>query len=287
MTSKTLRTKGIVVSPSNTGKSAEAVLSDCNRDQAALANIRVVLVATSHPGNIGAVARAMKTMQLPTLYLVRPKRFPCAEATARAAGADDVLFAARVCETLDEALAACGWVCATSARPRSLPWPELTPREAAARALALVQQTPVALVFGREHSGLTNTELDRCHALVRIPTHPVFRSLNLAAAVQLLAYEVHLAWRGTAERLSGSRPAAPLAGFCTADEMQGFYNHLEAALTEIGYLNPDHPKRLMRRLRRFFNRAQPDRVEMNILRGILTAVQRAAKVGPGVGGTGA
>ena len=243
-------------------------------DLAPLRNIRVVLVETSHPGNIGAVARAMKTMRLSNLHLVRPKAFPCAEATARAAGADDVLFDAKRWETLAQALNGCGWTCATSARRRSIAWPELTPREAATEAVKSAQQTPVAMVFGREQWGLTNAELDRCHSLVRIPTHPEFRSLNLASAVQLLAYEVQLAWRdhGPAE-VAVLAPHSP----CSTDDLEGFYDHLEAALIEIGYLNPAHPKRLMRRLRRFFNRSRPDRSEINILRGILTAAQRAVQ----------
>lgn len=241
---------------------------------APLGNIRIVLVETSHPGNIGAVARAMKTMQLSNLHLVRPKRFPCAEATARAAGADDVLFDAKRWETLGQALRGCGWACATSARARSIPWPELSPREAAEKAVKTMRQTPVAIVFGREQWGLTNAELDGCHSLVHIPTHPDFRSLNLAAAVQLLAYEVQLAW----QHQEPAEVASPvMASPCRIDELEGFYDHLEATLIDIGYLNPDRPKRLMRRLRRLFNRAHPECSEINILRGILTATQRAAK----------
>lgn len=243
-------------------------------DLAILGNIRMVLIETSHPGNIGAVARAMKTMGLSNLHLVRPKTFPCAEATARAAGADDVLFDAKRWETFEQAINNCGWVCATSARARSIPWPELKPREAAAKAVRVAQQKPVAMVFGREQWGLTNAELDRCHSLVRIPTHPNFCSLNLAAAVQLLAYEVQLAWQacGHVKAVAPARSSP-----CSSDDLEGFYAHLEATLIEIGYLNPDRPKRLMRRLRRFFNRSHPDCSEINILRGILTATQRAVK----------
>lgn len=243
-------------------------------DPATLGNIRFVLVETSHPGNIGAVARAMKTMQLSNLHLVRPKAFPAAEATARAAGADDVLFDAIRWETLEQALQGCAWACATSARPRSIPWPELTPREAAAKAIETARQAPVALVFGREQWGLSNAELDRCHTLVRIPTHPDFRSLNLAAAVQLLAYEVLLAWQAQEQAEVVSPAASPP---CPIEDLEGFYGHLEATLIGIGYLDPGRPKRLMRRLRRFFNRAQPDSSEINILRGILNAAQRAAR----------
>ncbi len=256
------------------GASVEVAGRITDSELATLGNIRIVLVETSHPGNIGAVARAMKTMRLSNLHLVRPKAFPCAEATARAAGADDVLFDAKRWETLGQALSGCGWACATSARPRSIPWPELTPREAAAKAVDTARQKPVAMVFGREQWGLTNAELDRCHGLVRIPTHPDFCSLNLAAAVQIVAYEVQLAWRlhGHAEVVSPTTSSP-----CSTDDLEGFYAHLETTLMEIGYLNPDRPKRLMRRLRRFFNRSHPDCSEINILRGILTATQRAAK----------
>ncbi len=251
--------------PGRTHESARSILD----------NIRIVLVETSHPGNIGAVARAMKTMQLHQLHLVRPQVFPCAQATARAAGADDVLFDAKRWETLDQALHGCGWVCATSARTRSIPWPELTPRQAAAQAVMRARHTPVALVFGREQWGLSNAELDRCHSLVRIPTHPQFRSLNLAGAVQLVAYEVQLAWQEQ-ESLQAAPTARPSP--CRVDDLEGFYDHLEATLIDIGYLDPLRPKRLMRRLRRLFNRTQPDASEINILRGILTAMQRAVKM---------
>jgi TrmH family RNA methyltransferase len=213
-------------------------------------------------------------MRLSNLHLVRPKVFPCAEATARAAGADDVLFEAKQWQTLQQALQGCAWACATSARPRSIPWPELTPREAAAKAVSTAQHAPVAIVFGREQWGLTNAEIDRCHSLVRIPTHPDFRSLNVAAAVQLLAYEVQLAWQDQ-EHAEVAFP--PMSSPCSIDALEGFYAHLEAALIDIGYLNPDRPKRLMRRLRRLFNRIHPERSEINILRGILRAAQRAAK----------
>lgn len=239
-----------------------------------LTRIRIVLVETSHPGNIGAVARAMKTMGLSNLHLVRPKTFPCAAATARAAGADDVLFRASQWESLDQALDGCAWACATSARPRSIPWPELTLRAAAAKTVRTARRVPVAVVFGREQWGLSNAELDRCHTLVRIPTHPAFRSLNLAAAVQLFAYEVQLAWQ---EDSPAAPPVAVRSLSCSTNELEGFYDHLEATLIEIGYLDPERPKRLMRRLRRFFNRSHPEGSEINILRGILSAAQRAAR----------
>lgn len=235
--------------------------------------VRIVLVEPSHPGNIGAVARALKAMGLRRLWLVGPQRFPCADATARAAGADDILDAAVVCEDLDEALAGCGWVVATSARARRIGWPLYDPRRAAAEVVAQARRSDVALVFGREDSGLSNAELDRCQAVVRIPTAPDFRSLNLAAAVQVLGYELRLA--GVAGDDAAGRGAPQAAGLpATAEQMEGFYRHLEETLVAIGYLDPARPKHLMRRLRRLFSRARPERTELDILRGILNAARK-------------
>ncbi|WJW76253.1 tRNA (cytosine(32)/uridine(32)-2'-O)-methyltransferase TrmJ [Thiohalobacter sp. IOR34] len=232
--------------------------------------VRVVLVETSHPGNIGAAARAMKTMGLRRLYLVAPGVFPSAEATARASGADDLLAEARVCASLNEALAGCSLVIGASARLRSLQWPQLDPRECAARVAAETAQGEVALVFGRERSGLSNAELERCHFLVHIPTHPDYSSLNLAQAVQVLAYEL---------RMTEAPPAAPEAEFppATAEEMEGLYAHLEQTLYDLEFISPDRPGRMMRRLRRLLQRARPDRNELNILRGILSAAQAKAR----------
>lgn len=239
-------------------------------------NVKVVLVEPTHPGNIGASARALKTMGLSRLCLVAPSCYPSAEATARASGADDVLYEAEVVSAYEDALRDCRLVVGTSARPRTIVWPELGPKECAGRLVEVAAAGPVALVFGREHSGLTNAELDRCHYLVRIPANPAYSSLNLAAAVQILAYEIRLALAsGAYERPSGSPEPA------TAEEMQGFMGHLEQVLGEIGFLNPGQPRQLMRRLWRLFNRAGVDRTEVNILRGILTAVQRAARLREG------
>lgn len=238
--------------------------------QSPLSNIRIVLVDTTHPGNIGAVARAMKSMSLQRLFLVRPRLFPCAEATARAAGADDVLHHAMVCQSLTDALSGCGWVVGTSARPRSIAWPELDPRTCSGRCLAEAQRTNVAVLFGREHSGLTNAELDHCHAVVRIPTNPEFSSLNVAGAVQVLGYEL---LQGSTHSIAPLRRVSPPA---SAEEMERLYAHLELTLEDIGYLDPANPRRLQRRLRRLFNRLQPDRSELNLLRGILSAAQRRA-----------
>jgi len=237
-------------------------------------SLRVVLVEPSHPGNIGAAARAMKTMGLSNLWLVSPKRFPDAEATARASGADDLLYRARVVESYGQALDGCGLVVGASARRRTVSWPQLDPRHCARQVVAAASKLPVALVFGREHSGLTNAELERCHYLVQIPANPAYSSLNLAAAVQILAYEIRMAvvTSGGAEV---DRPER--LELATTGEMQGVMGHLEQVLSEIGFLNPAQPRQLMRRLRRLFNRAQLDKTEVNILRGILTAVQRTAR----------
>jgi tRNA (cytidine32/uridine32-2'-O)-methyltransferase len=237
-----------------------------------LSTIRIVLVQTSHPGNIGAVARAMKNMCLEHLVLVRPALFPSAEATARASGADDLLARAHCCDTLDEAVADCGLVIGASARLRSLPWPELDPRACAEQALSASATTPVALVFGREQSGLSNEELERCHALVHIPSNPDYSSLNLAQAVQVIAYELHMA--NLSGQWTGSPPEFPP---CTGEAMERFYAHLEQTLIELEFLDPARPGQLLRRLRRLFQRAQPDTNEMNILRGILSAAQDKAR----------
>jgi len=233
-----------------------------------LNNIRIVLVETTHPGNIGAVARAMKNMGLWNLYLVKPHRFPSNEASARAAGADDVLAQARICESLDQALEGCGLVFGASARSRSIPWPQLDPREAAVRTVGAGIAGEAAFVFGREHAGLSNIELDRCNYLVSIPANPEFASLNVAAAVQVLSYELRVA---AADSAPTPAPGEPLA---SAEERERFYRHLEQVLLDLDFLNPANPKHLMRRLRRLFNRVELDCNEVNILRGILTAVER-------------
>ena len=240
-----------------------------------LDGVRIVLVDTSHPGNIGAVARAMWSMGLARLILVRPKNFPSAEATVRAAGADALLYHAQVCDSLETALADCAWVVGTSVRSRRLPLPRLTPRSFAARAVQEARHGQVALVFGREQAGLSNRELDQCQAVASVASNPDFNSLNLAAAVQVFTYELQLAFfDGTFDPVPGSPHKG--AESATAAELEGLYRHLEQALTDIGYYDQKAPKLLMRRLRHFFARARPDRTELNILRGILTAGQRAA-----------
>ena len=238
--------------------------------------IRIVLVGTTHPGNIGASARAMKTMGLDRLWLVDPVLHPSAEASARATGAADILHAATITESLEAALEGCRYIVGASARQRSLPWPLIGPRTCAEKIVTEAGQGEVALVFGREQSGLSNDELKRCHALVRIPTNPEFSSLNLAMAVQLIAYEVQMA-SGTGVRLSSEREA-PLA---KSEQMESFYAHLERALVATDFLNPDNPRHLMQRLRRMFNRTEPDVNEINILRGILTALAPGTERKPG------
>lgn len=230
--------------------------------------IRIVLVGTTHPGNIGAAARAMRTMGLDRLSLVAPREFPSGEAKARATGAVDVLDAARVCATLDEALADCRFVMGASARLRALPWAPVPPREAAPRLLAESRHGEVAVVFGRESSGLSNDELARCHALLHVPTDPAFGSLNLAMAVQVVAYELRMAF------LEGAAPAGePVDRRASAEDLERFYEHLERTLVDAGFLNPANPRHLMLRLRRLFNRAVPEEKEVRILRGILSALE--------------
>jgi TrmH family RNA methyltransferase len=240
-----------------------------------LASIRIILVKTSHPGNIGSAARAMKTMGLTNLYLVAPKQLPDANAYAIAAGADDILDKATVLPTLDAALQGCHWVAGASARPRSLAWPELTPHALGGAAIAAASSGPVAILFGNEQSGLSNEELARCHFHIRIPSDPHFSSLNVAAAVQILCYELRMAF------LAHSVPVAPASAEtpATSDELAHFYQHLEQVLVEIGFLNPAYPKHLMRRLRRLYARAQLSQTEVNILRGILTETTRALSQG--------
>lgn len=234
-------------------------------------NVRIVLVGTSHPGNIGAVARAMKNMGLSELVLVDPLYFPHADATARASGAEDVLSRARVVETLADALADCTYVAGASARSRTIGWPTLLPRACAERLVAEGEGGLAAAVFGPEKSGLTNDDLDRCHTLLTIPTVPGFSSLNLAMAVQVLSYELRMAELG--DGAVATRRETPLA---SGDDLERFYRHLEQVLTASGFLDPDNPRQLMRRLRRLFARAAPDQNEINILRGILASLERAS-----------
>jgi TrmH family RNA methyltransferase len=236
-----------------------------------LDNIRIVLVTPTHAGNIGAVARAMKNMRLRHLYLVSPPEFLAGEASARAAGADDVLSQARVFDSLSAAVDGCRYVIGTSARSRRLAWPQYDPATAARHLMAEAADSDVALVFGAERTGLTNSELEHCHGLVTIPTDPDFSSLNLACAVQVMAYELfQAAGREPTVAEDAVARAEPLADSAAVER---FYQHLEQVLIEIRFLNPKHPRKLMRRLIRMFSRIRLEVNELNILRGILTAIQ--------------
>jgi tRNA (cytidine32/uridine32-2'-O)-methyltransferase len=226
--------------------------------QGMINNIRVVLVNTSHAGNIGAAARAMKNMCLSSLYLVEPVSFPHADAV--------------VCNNLTEALAGCQWVVGATARHRRIEWPTLPPGNCAQELVTRASSGPVALVFGRERTGLTNEEVDRCQALVNIPGNENFSSLNVASAVQILAYEIYLAARERDKQVPATDDE--LQSPAATEDLERFYTELEKVMVGIGFLSPDNPRKLMRRLRRMFGRTQPDNNELNILRGILTAIQQ-------------
>jgi TrmH family RNA methyltransferase len=234
--------------------------------------VRIVLVDTSHPGNIGATARAMKTMGLAELVLVRPKIFPSEDATARAAGADDVLARAQVVADLDAAIADCAWVVGASARLRTVAVPVVDPRECVAEIWRRVPAERAAIVMGPEQSGLTNEDLGLCRQLVHIPTTPEFGSLNLAMAVQVLCYELRMA-------APARVPVAPERGvpLATAGELDAFHEHLERLLTESGFLHPEHQRQVKLKLRRIFLRANVDQNEMSILRGMLTSLDPAKR----------
>lgn len=233
-----------------------------------LTNLRIVLCQTSHPGNIGAAARAMKTMGLNQLYLVQPKKFPHADATAMAVGAADLLEQAQVCTTLEQALTGCAFAIGLSARKRQLSHELVSARAAASEAITLAATQPVALVFGTEMSGLSNEELDLCQLLAMIPANPDFSSLNLAAAVQVVSYELRQAL--LQDSALDNSPANPLAN---NEDVERMYQHLEQTLIQIGFLNAAEPGRLMQRIRRMYARARLEKEEVNILRGILTHTQ--------------
>lgn len=231
-------------------------------------NIRIVLVNPSHPGNIGAAARAMKTMCLSQLYVVEPQNtFPCAEATARAAGADDVLEQCQVVDSLDDALKDCQLIIGTSARLRQLPAPMLSPRQCGEMLVTSSDTQHIALLFGREHAGLTNEELQRCHYHVHIPSNPEYSSLNLAMAVQLLCYEIRLA------SLGDWTPDEPAHDELATDEqVQLFYQKFQQTLADIDFLKNTTPRKLMPRLKRLFNRTRIEKMEFDLLMGILKRI---------------
>ena len=242
-----------------------------------LDNIRIVLVNTSHPGNIGGVARAMKNMGLSRLYLVEPRQFPDEQADWRAASAADVLEGAVVTATLEEAISDCQFVVGTSARERRIPWPLLDPRQCAQRMAAASGQEQVAVLFGREDRGLTNDELKLCNLHLNVPTSESYSSLNLAMAVQIVCYEL---------RMLQAQSALPVSEddqwdtpFATMENMERFYTHLEQTLVDVEFLDPVAPRQLMSRLRRLYGRVRLDEMELNILRGILTETQKWVSLG--------
>lgn len=252
------------------------------------ANIVLVLVGTQHPGNIGAAARALLTMGLARLRLVRPHRFPDEQADAMAAGAVSVLRTAEVYDSLEAAVEDCAWVVGTSARPRYLGDEPLTPDQAAPALLTAAESGTVALVFGCERTGLTNQELDRCHRLTMIPSNPDYSSLNIAAAVQVYTWELRRAAIAPPAQAPKSDPEWMKGRFRppTMENMEQLYDHLERVLLTTGFVDPNNPKLVMRRLRQLFNRSRPDLNEVNIVRGILTSVEkpkvRTKRVKPGV-----
>lgn len=238
----------------------------------ALANIRVVLSHTSHPGNIGSTARAMKTMGLSQLALVNPRYFPHPEADALSAGAVDVLQAAQVHPTLESALSGCVFAAGLTRRQRGLSHEPLDAREAAGRLIAIAHTQPIALLFGNETSGLSNEELGKCQMLVTYPANPDYPSLNLAAAVQIMAYEMRMAALGQARTEATERELANL------EDIEFFFSRLEETLIDIRFLDPAHPKKLMPRLRRMFARKQLEKEELSILMGILKQINLKGKV---------
>lgn len=234
-----------------------------------LENIRIVLVNTSHTGNIGSVARAMKTMGLSNLTLVDPVQEPDSHASALAAGATDILASANIVGKLEDAIADCPLVIATSARNRTLDWPLLGPRECATKVLSESGQHPVAIVFGRENSGLTNDELQQSQFHLHIPTNPDYSSLNLAMAVQTVCYELRLQW------LESREQEETLPEYPRTEDLERFYEHLEKTLSHTGFIVRRHQGQVMTKLRRLFNRARPEENELNILRGILASVDKS------------
>jgi len=236
-----------------------------------LLNVRIVMCETAHPGNIGAAARALKTMGLSRLVLVAPRRFPDQQADWLAVEAVDILKSARICASLEEALEGSVFSVACSARVREIATPMVPAREAAARVLRVASTQEAALVFGNETFGLTGEQVEKCQLLATIPANPRYSSLNVAAAVQVLAYELRLAAHGEDAR---REPARPLASF---EELERFYEHLEETLLATGFLNPGYNKKLMPRLRRLFGRSQLEKEEISILRGLLKSLVQPKK----------
>ncbi|MCU7798939.1 MAG: tRNA (cytosine(32)/uridine(32)-2'-O)-methyltransferase TrmJ [gamma proteobacterium symbiont of Lucinoma myriamae] len=243
-----------------------------------LDNIRVVMINTSHPGNIGAAARVMKNMGLSRLYLVNPKQFPNYEATAMASGADDLLTKATVCSSFEEALAGCHLVLGTTARERKLQHDFIDGREAGALSIKEAQEREVALVFGRERTGLTNEEVGLCHKLINIPTNPDYQSLNVASAVQIVTYEVMMSLYAqndsTTKENNQEVSQEESIEYASSDNMERFYQHLQETLVDIDFLRLQQSPQLMPKLRNIYNRIRIKQEELNILRGILNKTQQ-------------
>lgn len=235
-------------------------------------NIRIVMVNTTHPGNIGAAARAMKNMGLSTLVLVEPKEYPAEKAVWRAAGALDVLDNVQVVSTLDEAIADCGLVVGTSARERRIPWPLVTPRECGDRVWAEAKHHEVAILFGREDRGLTNDELQKCQYHVHIPANSEYSSLNIAAAIQVICYEIRMSYLTDKE---GKAPHFDDWDMPPAKQkdVELYFEHLEDTLSKLGFLDLKNPRQTVTRLRRLYNRIRMDQMELGIMRGMLTSIQ--------------
>ncbi|MBV1873807.1 MAG: RNA methyltransferase [Gammaproteobacteria bacterium] len=244
-------------------------------------NVRIVMVNTSHPGNIGAAARALKTMGLSRLYLVAPEQYPCMEATWRAAGAADVLADAVVVDSLEEAIDGCALVLGASARQRRIPWPVIDSREGGV-AIALQAQTEqVAVVFGREDRGLSNDELQLCNYHIEIPANEEYGVLNVASAIQVVCYEIRCALLASADMQSKNQAIEmPVKlvrwdeRLATSKELAYFFEHMQKTLESLDFYEPNNPRQLMTRLRRLFMRSQVDHLELNILRGVMTAIQK-------------
>lgn len=241
-------------------------------NQSLLKKIRIVLVNTSHPGNIGATARAMKNMGLSSLYLVAPKQHPTMEAYRRSAGANDVLDNAMVVDDLSKALSDCVWVAGTSARLRTIEWPILEPRECVQQGVDYLGEGDIAIIFGRENSGLTNEEMEKCNALLHIPTNAEYSSLNLAAAVQVVCYEFRLALINEKTTVPKSKKHREDA-LASAEKLDGMYQHLHEALDSLEFFGSNNPDVVMRRLKGLFNRANTTQREVSIIRGVCSAIQ--------------
>jgi len=249
-----------------------------------LDRIRIVMVNPSHAGNVGSAARAMKTMGLSGLWLVDPLDYPNGKEEAMAAGATDVLAAARIVKTLDDAVAGCGLVLGASARQRRIPWPHVDAEKGAGLALAQAANTDIAILFGREKSGLSNEELQRCHVHMEIPGNPEYPVLNVASAIQVVCYELRRQWLAAGHMPADNAPQMPVELVrwddipASADQLEKFFVHCEQTLLEIGFFEADTPKKLMARVRRLFMRARPDERELRMLRGILSSAQQAARM---------